>query len=29
MLAAQCLTEHLPCVTKDRFFAECGVETIW
>ena len=29
MLAAQCLNEHLPCVTKDRFFSECGVETIW
>jgi PIN domain nuclease of toxin-antitoxin system len=29
MLAAQCLEEHLPCVTKDPFFATCGVETIW
>jgi PIN domain nuclease of toxin-antitoxin system len=29
MLAAQCLEEHLPFVTKDGFFAECGVETIW
>jgi PIN domain nuclease of toxin-antitoxin system len=29
MLAAQCLEEHLPCVTKDRFFSQCGVEIIW
>ena len=29
MLAAQCLEEKLPCVTRDRFFSECGVETIW
>jgi PIN domain nuclease of toxin-antitoxin system len=29
MIAAQCLNEHLPCVTRDRFFSECGVETIW
>jgi PIN domain nuclease of toxin-antitoxin system len=29
MLAAQCLEEKLPCVTRDRFFSACGVETIW
>jgi PIN domain nuclease of toxin-antitoxin system len=29
MLAAQCIEEKLPCVTRDRFFADCGVETIW
>jgi PIN domain nuclease of toxin-antitoxin system len=28
-LAAQCLAESLPCVTKDAFFATCGVEAIW
>jgi PIN domain nuclease of toxin-antitoxin system len=29
MLAAQCMEENLPCVTKDRFFSDCGVEAIW
>ena len=29
MLAAQCIEERLPFVTKDPFFASCGVETIW
>jgi PIN domain nuclease of toxin-antitoxin system len=29
MLAAQCLEEGLPCVTRDLVFAEYGVEAIW
>ena len=29
MIAAQCLDENLPCVTKDSYFAKCGVEAIW
>jgi len=29
MLAAQCIEEGLACVTKDPFFASCGIETIW
>lgn len=29
MLAAQCLLEHLPLITRDPFFREAGVETIW
>lgn len=29
MLAAQCLAEGLPCVTRDPAFAEYGVEAIW
>jgi PIN domain nuclease of toxin-antitoxin system len=29
MLAAQCLEEGLPCVTRDPAFAEYGVQAIW
>ena len=29
LLAAQALTERLPCVTRDRVFRKYGVATIW
>ena len=29
IIAAQCMEENLPCVTKDGFLSDCGVETIW
>lgn len=29
MLAAQCIEEKIPCVSRDPFLADYGVELIW